>query len=135
MSLADFLDTRSPGRTRLIRAAVASRKAFSMDGVAERAFALVFSGLVYPQIWEDPEVDMAAMEIAPGSRVVTIASGGCNALSYLLADPAHVEAIDLNRVHVAFNRLKRAALLHLPDHDSFFAFVGRGDDKANLDLY
>jgi len=135
MSLADVLDTHSPGRTTLIRAAVASRRALSLDGFAERAFALVFSGLVYPQIWEDPEVDMAAMEIAPGSRVVTIASGGCNALCYLLADPAHVEAIDLNKAHVAFNRLKRAALLHLPDYDSFYAFVGRGDDRANLDLY
>jgi S-adenosylmethionine-diacylglycerol 3-amino-3-carboxypropyl transferase len=135
MSVADVLDAHPAGRTRLIRRAVASRAALSMEGMAERAFALVFSGLVYPQIWEDPEVDMEAMEIAPGDRVVTIASGGCNALSYLLADPAHVEAIDLNRVHVAFNRLKRAALMHLPDYDSFFAFVGRGDDKANLDLY
>lgn len=130
-----LVDTLHPQGRSLIRRAVASRAALSTQGLAERAFALVFSGLVYPQIWEDPVVDKEAMEIEPGHRIVTIASGGCNALSYLLADPASVEAIDLNHVHVAYNRLRRAALIHLPDHDSFHAFVGRGDRAENLDLY
>ena len=43
------------------------------------------SRLVYPQIWEDPEVDLAALSLAPDDRVVTIASGGCNVLTYLTA--------------------------------------------------
>ena len=41
------------------RAVVRSRR-FSMGGVLERLFAETFGGLVYPQIWEDPEVDAAA---------------------------------------------------------------------------
>ena len=53
---------------------------------------------------------MEALRIGPGHRIVTIASGGCNALSYLIADPARIEAVDLNTAHVAFNRLKLAAL-------------------------
>ena len=35
----------------------------SRAGISERLFALAFSGLVYPQIWEDPEVDMEAMQL------------------------------------------------------------------------
>jgi S-adenosylmethionine-diacylglycerol 3-amino-3-carboxypropyl transferase len=49
--------------------------------------ALAFRGLVYAQIWEDPVVDMAALAIEPQHRIVTIASGSCNALSYLTAGP------------------------------------------------
>jgi S-adenosylmethionine-diacylglycerol 3-amino-3-carboxypropyl transferase len=107
----------------------------SRAGLSERLFAQLFSGLVYPQIWEDPDVDMVALAIRPGDRLVTIASGGCNALSYLLADPASVEAVDLNRAHVAFNRLKLAALVRLPGYDSFYRFFGRADAPANIADY
>lgn len=118
-----------------LRRAVRQNPTFSGAGIAERVFARVFSGLVYAQIWEDPDVDMEALAIEPGNRIVAIASGGCNALSYLLADPAVVEAVDLNRTHVAFNRLKLAALASLPDYDSFFRFYGGDDCSKNADLY
>jgi S-adenosylmethionine-diacylglycerol 3-amino-3-carboxypropyl transferase len=78
---------------------------------------------------------MAAMELAPGHRVVTIASGGCNALSYLTADPAVVEAVDLNAAHVAFGRLKLAAARHVPDYRSFRRFYGGSGDAANMGTY
>ena len=48
----------------------------SKRGILERVFARMFEGLVYAQIWEDPEVDMDALELGPRSRLVTIASGG-----------------------------------------------------------
>ncbi len=86
-------------------------------------FAFAITGLVYPQIWEDPVIDLEALEIESHHRLITIASGGCNALSYLVADPAEVIAVDLNASHAALNRLKIAAVRHLPDYDSFFAFV------------
>ena len=35
---------------------------------------------------------MEALAITPDSHVVTIASGGCNVLSYLTADPAKIPA-------------------------------------------
>lgn len=118
-----------------LRRAVRQSSGFSRAALAERLFAQIFSGLVYAQIWEDPDVDMEALAIRPGCRIVTIASGGCNALSYLLGDPARIEAVDLNRTHVAFNRLKLAALTSLPDHGSFFRFYGGGDSLENADLY
>lgn len=115
--------------------AVEQDSAFSRAGISQRLFANLFRSLVYPQIWEDPDVDMQALEISPGHHIVTIASGGCNALSYLIADPARVEAVDLNTAHVAFNRLKFAALRHLPDYDAFRRFYALADEEGNLEAY
>jgi S-adenosylmethionine-diacylglycerol 3-amino-3-carboxypropyl transferase len=125
---------RPAGRTRLDRA-VRQNPLLSGAGLSERLFAHVFKGLVYPQIWEDPDVDMQALRIRPGDRIVTIASGGCNALSYLIADPASVEAVDLNTAHVAFNRLKLAAVANFPEYEAFYRFYGKADDRGNIAAY
>jgi len=118
-----------------VGAAVQRHRALSKEGLLERAFTFAFSGLVYPQIWEDPEIDMQALAIEPGQHVVSIASGGCNILSYLTADPGRITALDLNRAHVALNRLKLCAARHLPDHAAFLQFFGRADAPANVANY
>lgn len=115
--------------------AVRRNPLFSRAGFAEYAFARLFRKLVYTQIWEDPDVDMEALAIVPGDRIVAIASGGCNVLSYLIAGPARIEAVDLNPAHVAFNRLKLAALGALPGYEEFYRFYGRADDRANIGAY
>jgi S-adenosylmethionine-diacylglycerol 3-amino-3-carboxypropyl transferase len=119
----------------LLDAAVHQSRTLSVSGLLERAFTYAFRDLVYSQIWEDPEVDMEALDIRPDSRIVAIASGGCNLLSYLRADPARVHGVDLNAAHVALNRLKLAALMTLPDHDAFYNFVGRADDPRNIAVF
>ncbi|QKV17374.1 DUF3419 family protein [Oricola thermophila] len=116
-------------------AAVHRNSALSKTGLLERIFSKAFNGLVYPQIWEDPEVDMAALEIEPHHRLVCIASGGCNMMSYLTAGPDSVTAVDLSPAHVALNRMKLAAARHLPDHESFFAMFGRANVRGNADLF
>ncbi|WP_244480838.1 DUF3419 family protein [Mesorhizobium sp. Root157] len=98
-------------------------------------FALAFSGLVYPQIWEDPEVDIEAMQLGEGHRVVTIASGGCNILAYLTRSPARIDAVDLNAAHIALNRMKLTAVRHLPSHADLFRFFGAPDNKHNSQAY
>jgi S-adenosylmethionine-diacylglycerol 3-amino-3-carboxypropyl transferase len=115
--------------------AVRRNRTLSTEGLQERLFSFLFSGLVYAQIWEDPVVDLEALDIGPGSSVATIASGGCNALSYLTRDPARILAVDLNFHHIALNRLKRAGAEHLPDHAAFLAFFGRADAPENAALY
>lgn len=101
----------------------------------DRLFTMAFSGFVYPQIWEDPEIDIPAMKIDKNSRIMTICSGGCNMMNYLTENPAGVTAIDLNPHHVALGRLKIAALKHLPDYESFFLFFGCADDEKNIENY
>ncbi|MBV6487433.1 MAG: hypothetical protein GHHEDOFH_01378 [Pseudorhodoplanes sp.] len=127
--------TMTETRSNLLTQAVASNPALSRKGALEHLFAWMFKGLVYPQIWEDPEIDIEALEIAPDSHVVAIASGGCNILSYLIADPARITAIDLNAAHVALNRLKIAAAMHLPSWDAFYRFFGAANDMANVVAY
>lgn len=116
-------------------AAVRQSKTLSRTGMLERLFALAFRGLVYPQIWEDPVVDMEALRITRSDHIVAIASGSCNILSYLVADPARVSAVDLNGAHVALGRLKLCALQHLPDHASFHTFFAQADNKTNVAAY
>jgi S-adenosylmethionine-diacylglycerol 3-amino-3-carboxypropyl transferase len=120
---------------RAVKVAAVQNSELSKQGLLERAFAFAFRGLVYAQIWEDPVVDMEALAITPDSRIVTIASGGCNVLSYLTADPARITAVDLNTAHVALNRLKLTAAHHLPDHVHFRRFFGEADTRANVEAY
>ena len=124
--------TARPRSGAMIGAAVCRSKLLSAEGLRERLFTMMFSNLVYPQIWEDPVVDLEALALDEQSRVITIASGGCNVLSYLAAGPAHITAVDINAAHIAFNRLKLAAATHLPDYESFYRFFGRADTRANI---
>jgi len=120
---------------RIIQDAVIRKEASSRDRLLDKAFALAFDGLVYAQIWEDPVVDMRGLAIDPDSRVMCIASGSCNALSYLTANPAQVMAVDLNRAHVALGQLKIAAIRHLPNYERFHRFFGHADHKENAAVY
>lgn len=107
----------------------------SRDGLLERLFTLWFRGFVYTQIWEDPRVDAAALQLDDTSRILTISSGGCNVLNYLLHEPARVAAVDLNEAHLALTRLKIAAVKHVPDHESFFRFFGEAQSPQNIADY
>jgi len=120
---------------RIIDDAVVRKQAKVGEKLLDKAFALAFRGLVYAQIWEDPVVDMEGLQIGPGMRVMCIASGSCNALSYLTADPAEVIAVDLNRAHVALGKLKIAAIRHLPSYDRLRRFLGDADHKENRAIY
>jgi S-adenosylmethionine-diacylglycerol 3-amino-3-carboxypropyl transferase len=101
----------------------------------ERLFAFAFDGLVYPQIWEDPAVDMAGMDIQPDHHIVAITSGGCNVMSYLTADPARITAVDLNVAHLSLLELKLKAARHLPSHEDFARFFAHANSPLNPELY
>ena len=107
---------------------------FSTEGLVERLFTAAFSGLVYPQIWEDPVVDLDALQLTSTSRVVTIASGGCNVMSYATVSPEHIAAVDLNANHIALNRLKLAAAQYLTQQE-FYELFGDADRKSNVVLF
>jgi len=124
-----------PPKNRAVRAAVHRHDHLSKQGILERAFTFAFRGLVYAQIWEDPAVDMEALAITPDSHVVTIASGGCNMMSYLTANPKAITAVDLNTAHIALNKLKVVAARHLPDYATFHRFFARANSRANILAY
>jgi S-adenosylmethionine-diacylglycerol 3-amino-3-carboxypropyl transferase len=115
--------------------AVLRNKPLSLSGVRERLFTAAFQGMVYPQIWEDPVVDMEALAIQPSDHIVAIASGGCNILSYLVDNPARITALDLNHAHIALNRLKLTAARTLPSHALFSNFFAHADLKSNVAVF
>jgi S-adenosylmethionine-diacylglycerol 3-amino-3-carboxypropyl transferase len=121
--------------THLIAEAVRNSRHHSESTVWDRVFAVWFRRLVYTQIWEDPEADLAALQLPVGSSIVTISSGGCNALSYLTARPAQVYAVDLNEAHLALLKLKIAGLRALPQYADFWRFFGEGASASNAGLY
>jgi S-adenosylmethionine-diacylglycerol 3-amino-3-carboxypropyl transferase len=118
-----------------LKQAVRRHRALSREGLLERLFERLFHGLVYTQIWEDPEVDLEALQLRPDNHIVAIASGGCNVLSYLVDDPARITAVDLSSAHVALNRLKLMALSRLPNWETYYRFFGAADDEANVAAY
>jgi S-adenosylmethionine-diacylglycerol 3-amino-3-carboxypropyl transferase len=127
--------TAQRATTARLAQAVHRNRIFSREGMLERMFTLAFRGLVYPQIWEDPAIDLEALQIRPTDHVLAIGSGGCNLLNYLVADPARISAIDLNGAHIALIRLKLCALRYLPDYGAFFRFFGAADSRGNLAAY
>jgi S-adenosylmethionine-diacylglycerol 3-amino-3-carboxypropyl transferase len=118
-----------------LKQAVRRHRALSREGLLERLFERLFRGLVYTQIWEDPEVDLEALALHPDCHIVAIASGGCNVLSYLTGDPARITAVDLSSAHVALNRLKLVSANRLPSWEVFYRFFGAADDEANVAAY
>jgi len=119
----------------LIDSAVFNSTTAGRKGVADKLFAHCFSRLVYAQIWEDPRADLNALELRPGANILTISSGGCNALAYLSAQPAAVHAVDLNAAHLAMLNMKQQAIKHLPDYDAVLAYLGNADHPDNLKRY
>lgn len=105
------------------------------SGRLDRLFARVFDSLVYTQVWEDPRVDLEALALQPHHHLVAIASAGCNILAYLASGLARINAVDINRAHLALSHLKLAALRHLPSHDLFFRFFGSGKGQENIAAY
>lgn len=119
----------------LLLDAVQQKPIASKQGLLQKLFALWFDAFVYNQIWEDPRVDLQALQITPESRIITISSGGCNALNYLVANPETVTAVDLNRHHIYLARLKVAALRYLPTYEDFFNFFGYAKHEKNIENY
>ncbi|MEQ1744223.1 MAG: BtaA family protein [Saprospiraceae bacterium] len=81
--------------------------------------------LVYNTCWEDPRCDRELLQFGPDSRVVMLTSAGCNALDYLLDDPAVIHSVDMNPRQNALLDLK-CALFQGTDHPTLFRFFGDG---------
>jgi len=126
---------RRGNNNKRLRQAVHRHKPISRQGIQERLFTLAFSGLVYPQIWEDPLVDLEALSLREGEHLVAIASGGCNILSYLATSPIRITAVDLNPAHIALNKLKLAAIRHLLDYPALYRFFAEADAHDNVRAY
>lgn len=119
----------------LITSAARARPRTTARGQLEATFARLFSSFVYPQIWEDPLVDIDALAINPDTRMIAIASGGCNVMSYLTRSPKRLIAVDLNPAHLALLELKLVAARHLDSHAAFFRLFADAQSDTNIELF
>ena len=90
--------------------------------------------LIYTVNWEDPEADHKALAIRPGETVLTITSGACNTLGFLLFDPAVIHSIDINPSQSRVLALKIAAMARL-DYPDFIGFMGLAPADDRLKYY
>ena len=84
---------------------------------------VALSDLLFGMSWEDPQSDRAAIRLASGQSLLTISSGGCNTLSFLLDDPGRIYAIDINASQSHLLKLKCAAIKRL-DAGDLHEFLG-----------
>ncbi len=99
---------------------------------------LIFRGnhrhrLVYNACWEDPALDRELLHLDPSSRVVMITSAGCNALDYLLDNPAEIHAVDVNPRQNALLQLK-LALFDAGNFEDLFLAFGEGRHPSFLEV-
>jgi S-adenosylmethionine-diacylglycerol 3-amino-3-carboxypropyl transferase len=89
-----------------------------------------FNRIRYANCWEDSALLVAALQPAPGRRILSIASAGDNSL-HLLAHGAEVVAADLSSAQLACVELRVAAIRQLGDHDAlaFLGFYPADDDR------
>src|SRR6201987_2875975 len=120
---------------RLIADAARSGRLHDESTIWDRIYPFWLRRLAYTQIWEDPEADLAALQLPLGSTIVTISSGGCNALSYLTAQPAQVYAVDLNEAHLSLLKLKLAGIRAFSGYSDFWQFFGQAASSGNARLY
>ncbi|MFZ4543688.1 MAG: DUF3419 family protein [Saprospiraceae bacterium] len=104
--------------------------------IASAAFNYIHNNnLVYNTCWEDPFCDRQLLDIQKDSKVVMITSAGCNALDYLLDNPAEVHCVDMNPRQNALLELKLSAYGLGSSHEDLFQMFGEGRHESAANYY
>ena len=98
-------------------------------------FSKAFQGILYNQIWEDPEIDLAALNTDKNSKILAISSGGCNGLNYLTKSPEKVTLVDIQQDHLNIAKIRTAAVKYAPTYQDLFNFMAVGRGEGNIDFY
>jgi len=93
-----------------------------LDSVRSRVYS---NKIVFNCAWEDPILDLQALELKDTDNVMIITSAGCNVLTYVLQNPNHIYAIDMNPCQNAVLQLKIASIKEL-DYPTFWKMWGTG---------
>ncbi|MBX2801255.1 MAG: BtaA family protein [Myxococcales bacterium] len=93
------------------------------DRAFQRAFATTF---VYNILFEDSEVDETYLGLDADSTVLSISGAGCGIAGMMSGRPRRVDAVDINRHHLALTALKCTAAQRMRVYDDFYDLMGRG---------
>jgi S-adenosylmethionine-diacylglycerol 3-amino-3-carboxypropyl transferase len=94
----------------------------------DRTFQRVFkSFLIYNILFEDIEVDQRFLRIDSRSRILSITGAGCGVVNQLQKSPRSIDAVDINRHHLALTALKVTAARQIRSYGEFYSLLGRGE--------
>ncbi len=84
-----------------------------------------FELIRYANCWEDAEILLKGLKVKPGSKVLSIASGGDNSLSLLTTGAEKVIAVDLSIAQLRLVELKKEAIRTYgqPQYREFMGFT------------
>jgi S-adenosylmethionine-diacylglycerol 3-amino-3-carboxypropyl transferase len=95
--------------------------------IRDRAFQGIFARtFVYNILFEDAEVDEQWLGIDEDATVLSITGAGCGVAGLLSRRPRQIDAVDLNRHHLALAALKCTAAVHTTSYGDFYDLLGRG---------
>ena len=95
--------------------------------VKDVLFQKIFQRLfVYNILFEDSEIDERYLGINDKSSVFSITGAGCGVAGFLSQNPNSVDAVDINKHHLALTCLKATATRYLTPYTTFYDFCGRG---------
>lgn len=90
-------------------------------------FSTAFRSLpVYNILFEDSAVDEEILGLDDQSRVLSITGAGCGVAGMMARRPALLDAVDINRHHLALAGLKIEASRAMRRHAQFYDLLGRG---------
>ena len=89
----------------------------------QRAFAKLF---VYNILFEDSESDERYLGLDEDSSILSITGAGCGVASMMSRRPRRLDAVDINRHHLALAGLKVIGAQKLADYELFYQLLGRG---------
>jgi betaine lipid synthase len=89
---------------------------------------------IYNISWEDPELDKRHLGVGEGARVLTLTSGGCNSLEWLLEGAEQVTTTDINACQNFLLELKCAAVAQLEAED-VWKLLGEGRHERIRQLF
>lgn len=90
--------------------------------------------LAYNQVWEDYDVDRAALDIGPADRVFMITSAGCNVLNTLTESPARIVTVDSNADQHAL-LARKLSVIRDGDHRALWREFGAPAQRRRASIY
>lgn len=93
------------------------------DVAFQRTFSKMF---VYNVLYEDSEQDDRFLQLKNDSTVLSISGAGCGIAGMMAHHPRTVDAVDVNKHHLAITGLKVAASQNTRDHEELYDLFGRG---------
>lgn len=90
-----------------------------------------FSIIRYANSWEDADILLEGLQLSGGENILSIGSGGDNALALLTKLPKSLDIVDVSAVQLYLIELKMAAFLKL-EYNDMLQFMGVYSCAANV---